>query len=217
MNDPPKGPTMHGHALSFGLLAVLLIAAGCSSSASDTTLDATTASTPPTPTTSVTPSPSATPTVAPTPTVQPTTSIVVDPAPAPSASTKGPTSEEPAAEATIVRFTSGDTTIDLTIGADNPTIRDFLSMLPLTLPVEEFNGREKISYLPRELDTDGSPGSDPEDGDLIYYSPWGNLGFYYNTDGVGYSDDVIHLGTYDATLDELTLLEGADVTIEIVQ
>ena len=72
-------------------------------------------------------------------------------------------------------------------------------MLPLTLRFEEFNGREKISYLPRPLDTTDTPGSDPEDGDLIYYAPWGNLGFYYNAAGIGFSDDVIHLGTYNAT------------------
>ena len=105
--------------------------------------------------------------------------------------------------------------MDVTIGEDNPAVRDFLSMLPLTITVEEFAGREKISYLPRKLRHRGSPGSDPESGDLIYFVPWGNLGFYYNAEGIGYSDDTIHLGTYDATLDELERLEG-EVTVEII-
>jgi hypothetical protein len=48
--------------------------------------------------------------------------------------------------------------VDVTIGEDNPAVRDFLSMLPLTLTVEEFAGREKISYLPRELRHRDSPG-----------------------------------------------------------
>jgi hypothetical protein len=121
-----------------------------------------------------------------------------------------------AVDATIVRFTSGETHIDVTMTNDTSTSRDFLSMLPLTLALEEFNGREKISYLPRRLDTTGSGGSDPEDGDLIYFVPWGNLGFYYNAEGIGYSDEVIRLGTYEATLDELALLEGDGVTVEIV-
>ena len=64
--------------------------------------------------------------------------------------------------------------------------------------------------------TRAPPGSDPEDGDLIYYIPWGNLGFYYNTAGVGYSDATLHIGTYDATEEQLSLLEGGTVTIEIV-
>ena len=104
----------------------------------------------------------------------------------------------------------------MTIGQDNPAVRDFLSMLPLTLRLEEFAGREKISYLPRGLSHSGSPGSDPEDGDLIYYVPWGNFGFYYNTAGIGYSAQTIHLGTYNATLDQLERLEGRDVRVEII-
>jgi hypothetical protein len=108
----------------------------------------------------------------------------------------------------VVRFTSARTSVDVTIGQDNPAVRDFLSMLPLTLTVEEFTGREKISYLPRKLRHSGSPGSDPKNGDLIYFVPWGNLGFYYNAEGIGYSDATIHLGTYRAPLDQLERLEG---------
>ena len=115
----------------------------------------------------------------------------------------------------IVRFSAGTTSVDVTIGEDNPAVRDFLSMLPLTITLEEFSGREKISYLPRKLRHSGSPGSDPESGDLIYFVPWGNLGFYYNAEGIGYSDDTIHLGTYDASLDQLEQLEG-EVTVEVI-
>lgn len=118
---------------------------------------------------------------------------------------------------TIVRFSSGDTHVDVTIVRDSPAAGEFVSMLPLTLALEEFAGREKIGYPSRPLETAGSPGHDPEDGDLIYYTPWGNIGFYYNAEGIGYDDRVIHLGTDDATLDQLTALEGPDVTIEVVQ
>ncbi len=116
---------------------------------------------------------------------------------------------------TLVRFSSNRTSVDVTIGEDNPAVRDFLSMLPLTITVEELAAREKISYLPRELSHRGSPGSDPESGDLIYFVPWGNLGFYYNAEGIGYSDETIHLGTYDAPLDQLERLEG-EVTVEVI-
>ncbi len=116
----------------------------------------------------------------------------------------------------MVRFSAGSTSVEVTIDEDNPAVRDWLAMLPLTLRLEEFNGREKIAYLPRELAHAGSPGSDPEDGDLIYYVPWGNLGFYYNTAGIGYSDQTIHLGTYNASLAQLEQLEGQEVTVELV-
>ncbi len=143
----------------------------------------------------------------------------------PAASDTQPTSPQPTTTSadsdvrqvvgTIVRFSSNATSVDVTIGEDNPAVRDFLSMLPLTITVEEFAGREKISYLPRELRHRGSPGSDPESGDLIYFVPWGNLGFYYNAEGIGYSDDTIHLGTYDASLNQLEQLEG-EVTVEVI-
>lgn len=121
------------------------------------------------------------------------------------------------AEKVLVRFTSGETAVDVSIAADNPTARDFLSLLPLTIPVEEFAGKEKLGALPRDLVTEGSPGSDPEDGDLIYFIPWGNLGFYYNAAGIGYSDQTIHLGTYNATAAQLAQLEGGAITVDIVR
>ncbi|WP_129789943.1 cyclophilin-like fold protein [Promicromonospora panici] len=144
--------------------------------------------------------------------------------PSPAASAPGPGADAAEGDAadddvagTIVRFTSDDAQVDVTIGEDTPAVRDFLSMLPLTLDVEELSGREKIAYLPRELDLEGTPGSDPEDGDLIYYTPWGNLGFYYNASGIEYSDQTLHLGTYEASRDELDRLEGPGVTIEVVR
>lgn len=55
--------------------------------------------------------------------------------------------------------------------------------------------------------TTGVPGSDPEDGDLIYYAPWGDIGFYCNAAGMGHDDGVIHLGTYQASEEQLAALE----------
>ena len=129
----------------------------------------------------------------------------------------GTTAQTDPVMGTVVRFRSGATSVEVTIGEDSPATRDFLSMLPLTISLEEYAGREKISYLPRELNHEGSPGSDPEDGDLIYFTPWGNLGFYYDAAGVGYSDQTLHIGTYAASLEQLNLLQGDDVTVEIVE
>lgn len=165
-------------------------------------------------------------TVAPPATV-PSTSTALPVAPTEPASTDTPMPPASSSETldggadqvvgTVVRFSAGSTAVEVTIDEDNPAVRDFLSMLPLTLTLEEFAGREKIAYLPRELAYTGSPGSDPEDGDLIYYIPWGNLGFYYNTAGIDYSDQTLHLGTYDASLEELEQLEGQDVIVEVIR
>jgi hypothetical protein len=118
---------------------------------------------------------------------------------------------------TVVRFAAGATAVEVTIGEDNPTVRDFLSLLPITLTLEEFADKEKVSYLPRRLAHNGSPGSDPEDGDLIYYIPWGNLGFYYDASGIGYSDQTIHIGKYNASRAQLDQLASQPVTVEVVR
>lgn len=144
------------------------------------------------------------------PTPQPSAS------PSPAATTEDtPASSDPVSEV-VVRFSNEITHADVVIAEDSPVIRDFLSLLPLELSMEDFNQKEKISYLPRELAWEGSSGFDPEDGDLIYYTPWGNLGFYYDASGIGYSDATLKLGTFTATRSELDALDGP-VTVDIVR
>uniref|UniRef100_UPI00293F31A5 cyclophilin-like fold protein n=1 Tax=Clavibacter sp. MX14-G9D TaxID=3064656 RepID=UPI00293F31A5 len=118
---------------------------------------------------------------------------------------------------TVIRFTGGGQVVDVTLGEDNPTSRDLVGRLPTTLRFAEFAGREKIAYPEPGLAVEGSPGSDPEDGDLIYFSPWGNLGFYYDAAGIGFAAETIHLGRYDATPAQLAAFDDADVTIEVVE
>jgi hypothetical protein len=119
--------------------------------------------------------------------------------------------------ASRVRFAAGDAEVVVRV-VDNPTSRDLVSKLPLTLTFEEFAGREKISYLPQRLTTEGSPGSATHDGDLIYFVPWGNLGFFYNADPAGgVSDDVITIGTVESGLDQLNRLERGQVTVEVIE
>lgn len=119
-------------------------------------------------------------------------------------------------EGTVLRFASDRETVDVTVGEDNPTVRDLMSRLPMQLTAEEFAGREKIADIPDGLTKQGSPGSDPEDGDLIYFAPWGNLGFYYDASGIGFSEDTMHIGTYDATRQQLDRLEGP-VTVSVFE
>ena len=79
---------------------------------------------------------------------------------------------------------------------NNKSVQDFISMLPLTLNVEDYNSTEKIATLPRKLTTEGSPdGYTPKVGDFAYYAPWGNLSMFYND--FRYSDSLIKLGTFE--------------------
>ncbi len=165
-----------------------------------------------TPTRSATPSPeAATPTTAasPAPTSSPEAGVTVSATP------------ELATERDMgerrVRFTVGDAEIIVRI-ADNPTSRDFVSMLPLTLEFEDFADMEKISYLPRELTTEGSTGSAPANGDLIYFVPWGNPGFFYNSErrDEAYDDRVIPIGTIETGYELLNGLETGPVSVELI-
>lgn len=97
--------------------------------------------------------------------------------------------------------------------ADNPTVRDFYSMLPLTLVLSDHANTEKVAYLPRKLSKDGAPaGAKPEIGDIAYYAPWGNLAMYYKD--FAYSEGLITLGTIDAGLEILKTPGPLKVTIE---
>jgi hypothetical protein len=99
---------------------------------------------------------------------------------------------------------------------DNPTSRDFLSQLPLTITLEDYSGTEKISYLSKKLSTEEAPsGSDPSVGDFAYYAPWGNLAIYYKD--FGYSNGLILLGKIESGLENLEKMkDNFTVKIEIV-
>jgi len=118
---------------------------------------------------------------------------------------------------TRVRFTVGDAEI-IVRTADNPTSRDFVSMLPLTLGFRDFNAMEKVGDLPRRLTTEGSTGSAPANGDLIYFVPWGNLGFFYNAGrrDATFDDRVIPIGTIEAGSERLSELETGPVRVELI-
>jgi hypothetical protein len=96
---------------------------------------------------------------------------------------------------------------------DNATSRDFVSLLPISLTLEDYAATEKISDLPRRLSTEGAPaGSDPSIGDIAYYSPWGNLAIFYKD--FRYSSGLIKLGKIDSGVEALNVRGSAKVTIE---
>lgn len=118
---------------------------------------------------------------------------------------------------TIVRLTADDAVVEVAIRDDNPTTRDFLSMLPMTLRFEDYAGMEKIAYPERALDYTGSEeGMTPQAGDLFSYKPWGNLGFFYETGTLGHSTQLVRIGTTD-DLEAVMRLDGRDVAVELVE
>ena len=98
--------------------------------------------------------------------------------------------------------------------SDNPTTRDFLSLLPMTLVLEDFASVEKTAYLPRKLTTQGAPaGYDPAPGDMAYYAPWGSLANYYRD--AAYASGLVRLGRFDAGVAALSVPGSLELTIEV--
>ncbi|KQW90335.1 hypothetical protein ASC94_19685 [Massilia sp. Root418] len=82
---------------------------------------------------------------------------------------------------------------------DNATARDFAALLPLTLTMEDYDIIERVSALPRKLDTHGAPaGMAPVAGELSHYAPWGNLAIFIQ--GRPYARSLLPLGKVDQGL-----------------
>lgn len=114
-----------------------------------------------------------------------------------------------------IRITMNGNEITATL-TDNATSRDFVSMLPLKLKLEDYGETEKIGYLPRKLSTEGAPaGSDPSIGDVSYYAPWGNLAIFRKD--FRYSTGLINVGKIDSGLEALEALAPVEVTIDLVK
>jgi hypothetical protein len=86
-----------------------------------------------------------------------------------SASSKMPTEiSTKQADSMKINIKVGDQVVTATL-IDSKTTRDFISLLPLTLTLEDYARTEKISDLPERLSTeDAPPGSDPSVGDIAY-------------------------------------------------
>jgi hypothetical protein len=66
---------------------------------------------------------------------------------------------------------------------DNPTAKDFVSLLPLTMSMKDLFGREKFGHLQKALSEKGPRTNTYEVGDIAYWSPAHDLAIYYHHDG----------------------------------
>jgi hypothetical protein len=62
---------------------------------------------------------------------------------------------------------------------DNAAARQFLSLRPMALTLEDYSGTEKVSDLPVRWSTEGAPeGLDPEVGDILI-TPHGGIWLFF--------------------------------------
>jgi len=98
---------------------------------------------------------------------------------------------------------------------DSETARDFVSLLPIEVTVDDHNQTEKVAALPRRLSTAGAPdGAHPVVGDVAYYAPWGNLALYYRD--FAYSRGLVRLGRLQGDAAALGDMARGRARIEIV-
>lgn len=117
-------------------------------------------------------------------------------------------------DAMKIRITVQRRTLTATL-ADNPTARDFVGLLPLTLTMKDLFGREKYCSLPRVLAEGGERRYDYEVGQLIYWSAGPDVAIYYRQDGERIPEPgIIVLGTVDSGVDALDLRGGVTVRFE---
>ncbi|MCD2422172.1 hypothetical protein LQ567_05315 [Niabella pedocola] len=99
---------------------------------------------------------------------------------------------------------------------DNPASRDFATLLPVTLELEDYNQTEKIATLSKKLSAKNAPdGFDPSAGDIAYYAPWGNICIFYKD--FGYSSGLISLGKIISGIEVFSVKGSVTVKIEVEQ
>jgi hypothetical protein len=117
-----------------------------------------------------------------------------------------------------IRLTAGETVLNATLD-DNATARDFASLLPLTLQMNDLFKREKYGRLPRSLTAGGKPQSSYEIGNIAYWSPGPGIAIFYDHDGpsIPAAPGIVILGEINSGADALKKYDGTvDVTIEAV-
>jgi hypothetical protein len=82
-------------------------------------------------------------------------------------------------EGGLISLTIGDMQIRAEL-EQHAAAREFASLLPMSLAMEDYAGKEKIGFLPRKLSIQGlQPYGGEAVGDLAYYAPWGNIAIFY--------------------------------------
>ena len=116
-----------------------------------------------------------------------------------------------------IRLKVGDKMITAKL-KEGPTASDFLSMLPLTLTMNDLYGREKFASLPRSISTDGKHTHTYAVGDIAYWPPGPDIAIYYYHDGEIIPDPgVIIIGKVGTGVEALSVSGRLKVVIELMK
>src|SRR5436190_23465193 len=116
-----------------------------------------------------------------------------------------------------IKLTTDNKILTATL-ADNRTARDFASLLPLTLTMNDLFGREKFGHLPRAISDKGKRTHTYEIGDIAYWSPGPDVAIYYHHDGEQIPDPgIIVIGKIDSGVAPLNVRGSVKVAMELMQ
>jgi hypothetical protein len=113
-----------------------------------------------------------------------------------------------------IRLKIDDKVITATLN-DSKIARDFVSLLPLTLTMNDLFRREKFAHLPRAISEEGKRTHSYEVGQVVYWSPGPDVAIFYRNDGEKIPDPgIIVIGKIDSGLAALDVAGSVKVTIE---
>jgi hypothetical protein len=116
-----------------------------------------------------------------------------------------------------IRLKLEDRVITATL-IDSKTTQDFISLLPLTLTMNDLFRREKFGHLPRALSTEGKRTHTYEVGDIAYWPPGPDVAIFYRHDGQEIPDPgIIVIGKIDSGAETFHVPGSLRVTVELIK
>ncbi len=133
-----------------------------------------------------------------------------------SAPPNSPTNASPLKAGMKIRLKIEDKILTATL-VDSETTRDFVSLLPLTLTMNDLFRREKFAHLPRAISEKGKRIHTYEIGQVVYWSPGPDVAIYYRNDGENIPNPgIIVLGKIDSGVEVLDVVGSVKVIVELV-
>jgi len=120
-------------------------------------------------------------------------------------------------DSTMIRLTVNGKTI-LAKLIDSETTRDFISLLPLTLTMNDLCRREKFANLPRTLSSEGKHKHTYAVGEIAYWPPGPDLAIFYRHDDESIPDPgIIGIGRIRSGIEALNIRGPVKVTVELIR
>ncbi|HXF96908.1 MAG TPA: cyclophilin-like fold protein [Gemmatimonadales bacterium] len=115
-----------------------------------------------------------------------------------------------------LRIRVADRTMTATL-FESRTSRDFVSLLPLTVTMNDLFRREKFGHLPRAISRGGKSTHTYTVGDIAYWPPGPDVAVYYRHDGEEIPDPgIIVIGRIDSSVEAFDVPGSVRVTFELL-